>query len=165
MNSNTILAEYEAAKVAGRTDLDPRIGFYRILSVYEGRCHNKPAQMATANWKALDDDIYTETIFHVQLETFRIGCNTFDSDIITLREIEVESADWYPDFAHFCVRWQLIPLINPSIDFINEMVKKNNFKIEFDEEEEEYERNQLAEAEEEHRFLDDSDNFDDFTDY
>ncbi|WP_231424946.1 hypothetical protein [Pedobacter sp. Leaf250] len=151
---NTILAQYEAAKVPGRTDLDPRKGFYRILSVYEGTCHSKPAQMATANWKAFVDDNYTETIFHVQLETFRIGCNTFDSNIITLREIEVKYAAWYPDFGHFSIGWKLIPLINPSIDFINKMVKKNKFKIEFNEEE--YELNVLAEAQEEQRFSNDS---------
>ena len=132
-NTNITIAEYKAAKVQGRSDLDPRKGVYKILSIYNGTCFNKPAQIATVNWKNALNESYSNAIFHLQLETFKIGLNPLNTSVIVSREIQVISANWYPEAPLFAVGWSILPLINPSIDQVNELVGKNKFKIKFTE--------------------------------
>jgi len=108
LNNNEILALYEANKVQGRSHLDPRKGFYKIVSVYQGICFTKPATLATVKWKQAETDVYFDTTLVLQLETLKTGLNPLDTTNIIGREIKITSAIWHPMVPLFCVKWELL---------------------------------------------------------
>lgn len=123
-NEDNILEVYQANKVDGRSEFCPRKGTYKIISVYQGTCLNKPATMATTLWKLNTDDTYTDSIFTVQLESFKSGLQPLNTDAIVGREIEVVDAKWFPKLV-FALNWKLLPSQKVTIEYINRLLNGN----------------------------------------
>lgn len=125
LQSNDVLAQYEANNVPGRGPLDPRKGIYKIISTYQGTCYGKPAQMASANWKESVNDSYSDEVFTIQLESFKVGCDPMNTTNLSGREINVISTTWYPQFPLFTVKWAMIPDHITRINALNSRIKDN----------------------------------------
>ncbi|TCD16965.1 hypothetical protein EZ456_23745 [Pedobacter psychrodurus] len=106
-NSDDFLALYNAKKVQGRSDLCPRIGYYKIISVYQDFCFGKISTIAKAHWKLRKSDSYSDLIVTVQLQSFKKGDNPLISNNIIDCEIEVSKAIWLPNIASFDLNWEL----------------------------------------------------------
>ena len=105
--SDEALAIYIANKVPGRSDLCPRIGFYKIVSIYQNFCFGKISTMAKAHWKFRKSDVYSNLIVDVQIQSFKKGNNPLITDNIIDCEIEVIEAVWDSNIPSFELSWQL----------------------------------------------------------
>lgn len=124
-NEDNILEIYQANKVDGRSEFCPRKGTYKIISVYQGFCLNKPASMAKAFWKLDSKDNYTNQVFTIQLESFKITLQPLNTENIVGREIEVVDARWFPRLV-FALNWNLLPVEKIDIDRINKLLNENS---------------------------------------
>jgi len=115
------LAIYMATKVPGRSDLCPRIGFYKIISVYQDFCFGKISTMATAHWKLKQSDAYSASIVCVQLQSFKKGNNPLITDNIIDCEIEVIEAVWDSNIPSFELSWQLLQANQLTLANINKL--------------------------------------------
>jgi len=123
--SDEALAIYFANKVPGRSDLCPRIGFYKIVSIYQDFCFGKIATMAKAHWKLRQTDAYSALIVCVQLQSFKKGNNPLITDGIIDCEIEVIKAIWRPNIPSFELSWQLHQSNQLTLANINKLFSGN----------------------------------------
>ncbi len=130
-NEDKILHIYQANKVEGRSEFCPRKGTYKIISVYQGNCLNKPATMATAYWKLETDDAYTSQVFTIQLESFKTTLQPLNTENIIGREIEITKATWFPKLV-FAISWELLPLGKISIEEVNKFLNENSLNVNLD---------------------------------
>lgn len=130
-NANEIKAQYEANKVEGRSEWCPRIGFYKVVSIYNGTWLNKPARMAIVNWKSSASESYLQEItFHIQIESLLLSSpgSAFDE---ACKEFEVTSSLYNLEFKIFMIKWQFVPK-KTTVDELNELLTKNIGSINFD---------------------------------
>lgn len=133
-NNNPILAQYEAAKIQGRSDRDPRLGIYLILRTYQAICFGKPAELADVNWKkSITDEYSTSTIITLQLETFKLEPKPLDTKNIVGKEIEVKLAVWYPQLPLFVVDYEILKPAGPTLADLNRLLVDKNCNVNFDE--------------------------------
>lgn len=124
-NSDNILEIYQAAKVEGRSQFCPRKGTYRIHSVYEGICLNKPATMAQANWKLNEEDIYSTELFTVQLQSLKTDLKPLNTENLFQREILIKNAEWFPMLPLFAINWELLPKKELDVELLNKVMAQS----------------------------------------
>ena len=123
-NEDYILEVYQTNQVDGRTEFCPRKGMYKILSVYQGTCLNKPATMATVYWKLQRHDSYSPHIFTIQLESFKTKLQPLNTENIIGREIEILDARWFPRLV-FALNWNLLPLETIDLNYLNKLLNES----------------------------------------
>jgi len=121
-NLDKISEIYQSTKVVGRSEFCPRKGTYRIHSVYEGICLNKPATMAKANWKLNADDSYSDTVFTVQLQSLKTDLKPLNTENLFQREILIKSAEWFSNLPLFAISWELLPKVELDIELLNKVM-------------------------------------------
>jgi hypothetical protein len=134
-NANEIKAQYEANKVVGRSEKCPRKGVFKILSISNGHCFSKPAQMAIVQWKIDLKSTYSTETFEIQIESFKNHPDTDgkllnDQEIIA-RELHVIDASTNPVDRQFILKWEVLP-IKLTIDILNAALKNGSIKIDLD---------------------------------
>ncbi|GGC63189.1 hypothetical protein GCM10011387_15990 [Pedobacter quisquiliarum] len=129
LQNKDVLAQYEANQTPGRGQFDPRKGIYKIISTYQGTCYGKPAQMATANWRDSLNDSYSDEVFTIQLESFKVGCDPLDTTNIIGREINVSSTTWFPEFPLFIIKYDVIISTSEKLKIMNTMFVESGYKL------------------------------------
>lgn len=113
MNLETLMAQYEAKQVIGRSEFCPREGVYKFLSFYDDTCLDKPALMAKVQWKPKISDNYPQNVtFIIQVESLRktLDKKHFFSNTNDLigKEIIVSAASYVPQVKVFAITWTVV---------------------------------------------------------
>jgi len=132
MQNSKMNAQYEANRVEGRSHIDPRKGYYKILSTFQDQAFKKHAEKAKVNWKLSIEDDYSTDEHIIQIETFKKGLTTLDTSNIIGKEIKVLSASWYAVNKEFIVNFEILTPKQEALDRINARVIANIDKIDLD---------------------------------
>lgn len=131
---NNLKAQYEAQKVNGRSEFCPRVGYFKILTTYQGFWQNKPALMAKANWKLDFKDSYSSQIFEIQLGSLVNNSSKEQSNILLNENLESKEFHISTALCHlnpykFEIEWAFLSRPLFSVEEINKILNDNIHNI------------------------------------